>query len=218
VLKIPQLLSREELEQVRVWLRGGRFADGRSAGSGAAGAKQNLVWGGEGDPIEQLAVQALSRSPLFQAYALPCRFAPPMVNRYDPGMHYGDHLDSALMGRSPPMRCDVSVTIFLSEPEEYEGGELVVTTHVGEARIRLPAGWAIVYPSDSLHRVEPVRSGSRLVVVTWAQSLVRDQRVRDMLFDLRRAIEAVEAAGLAAETRNLLVKTHANLYRLFCEP
>jgi PKHD-type hydroxylase len=218
MLRIPQVLDAPALSRIHGWLEEGEFVDGRRSARGfGPEAKQNLVWHREGDPIERLCVEALSENALFQAYVLPCRFAPPMVNRYDPGMQYGAHLDSALMGRSPTMRSDASVTIFLSGPEDYEGGELVVTSRVGEARVKLPAGWALVYPSDTLHRIEPVRSGRRIVVVTWAQSFIRDPQIREMLFDLRRALDAVEAAGAAPETLNLLRKTHTNLYRKFAE-
>ena len=121
------------------------------------------------------------------------------------------------MGRAPRMRCDLSITVFLSAPESYEGGELVVQTRAGELTFKLPAGAALVYPADSLHRVEPVRSGSRLVVVTWAQSQIRDAEVREMLHDLKRAIDHVEAREPGSETLLRLVRTHTNLTRKFAE-
>jgi PKHD-type hydroxylase len=215
MLTISDVLSSAELERIHALIAQGRFVEGTfTAGGPAARAKKNLLLDVRGDEIDQLAIKGLMRNAEFQAYAVPSRFAPPMVTRSSQGMRYGNHIDSALMGRAPRMRCDLSITLFLSDPDSYEGGELVMA---GAPGIKLPAGSAVVYPSDALHRVEEVRRGDRIVLVTWAQSMVRDEQIRAMLFDLRRAIEEVEALGNAPETENLLIKTHANLTRKFAE-
>ncbi len=218
MLNIPDVLSPGDLAQIHDLIGEGRFVKGAwTAGGPAAKVKNNLLLDLEGDRIDQIAIQALLQSTVFQSYAKPLRFAPPMVNKYGKGMGYGDHIDGALMGRAPRMRCDLSITLFLSPPGEYEGGELIFQSHSDQTEVKLPAGAAVVYPSDTLHRVEAVRDGVRLVLVTWAQSMIRDEQIRTMLFDLERAIDQAEASGQSSEAVNLLIKTHANLYRKFAE-
>ena len=218
MLSIPDVLSAAELGQIHQLVGGGRFVEGTwTAGGPAAQVKNNLLLDVEGDGIDRIAINALMNSAVFQAYAIPSRFAPPMVNKYEQGMSYGDHIDAALMGRDPRMRCDLSITLFLTDPDAYDGGEMVFQSGSGATSVKLSAGSAVIYPSDTLHRVEEVRAGERVVIVTWVQSMVRDEQIRTMLFDLGQAIDRVEASGQPPETVNLLVKTHANLMRKFAE-
>lgn len=141
-----------------------------------------------------------------------------MLSRYHPGMTYGVHVDDALMGATEPVRTDIATTIFLSRPEDYDGGELVIEGTGGDAEYKLPAGAAIFYPATSLHRVAPVGRGSRLAAVTWIQSLVREADRREMLFDLDSARRTLfEQTGKTREV-DLLSKTYANLLRLWAEP
>ena len=165
-------------------------------------------------------IRALLGNAVFRAAALPRRLRPILFARYDGTGAYGAHVDDALMGLSAPegpTRVDVSVTVFLVAPETYAGGELVIESTAGETAYKLDAGCALVYPATSLHRVEPVTSGVRLVGVTWAQSLVRDPAAREILFDLDTARRAVFAQSGDTETFRRLAKTHANLLRRWVE-
>jgi len=139
-------------------------------------------------------VSALERTPLFMAAALPLRVFPPLCNRYEPGMAFGAHVDNAIreLPTSPlRVRTDLSATVFLSRPEEYDGGELVVDDTYGAHSVKLPAGDMILYPASSLHRVTPVARGVRLASIFWVQSMVRDDGERALLFDLDMAISQV---------------------------
>jgi PKHD-type hydroxylase len=178
---------------------------------------------GAGPAAEQAQAQviaALSSNPVLAAAALPRRFAPPLFARYTPGMEFGSHMDNTLMGTGRDgerMRSDISITLFLSEPEAYDGGELVMETSGGEAGYKLPAGSAVSYPTTMLHRVNPVTRGTREVAVTWAQSMVRSPDQREILFDLERISRTLfEQGGKSAEF-DLVNKTSANLLRMWVE-
>ncbi|HFD15072.1 MAG TPA: Fe2+-dependent dioxygenase, partial [Rhodospirillales bacterium] len=150
--------------------------------------------------------------------ALPHRVAVPFYARYRPGMAYGEHVDDPVMG--PPggrYRSDVSITVFLNAPEEYDGGELVIETTYGPRAVKLPAGHAVLYPSSSRHRVAEVTRGERLVAVTWVQSLVRDPARREVLFELDRARRALIEADPAAEPARRVQAAYANLVRMWAE-
>jgi PKHD-type hydroxylase len=139
-------------------------------------------------------VTALERTPLFMSAALPLRVFPPLFNRYEPGMTFGAHVDNAIRqvaGSPLRVRTDLSATLFLSAPEEYDGGELVVDDTYGAHSVKLPAGDMILYPATSLHRVQPVTRGVRLASIFWVQSMVRDDGERGLLFDLDMAISQV---------------------------
>jgi PKHD-type hydroxylase len=172
MLRIPKVLGREPLARVRELLARAEFQDGRlSAGAAAGRVKRNQELDPRARQVEELnglVMGGLVRHPLYLAGALPHRVAVPFYARYRPGERYGDHVDDPVMG--PPgarYRSDVSITVFLNEPQEYEGGELTIRTVFGERQVKLPAGDAVLYPSSSLHRVAQVSSGERLVAVTW---------------------------------------------------
>ena len=158
---------------------------------------------------------ALRRHAAFISAALPYRMTEPLFNRYAPGMRYGAHIDNAIMFQTPPLRSDVSVTVFLSEPSEYDGGELVMEEIGARRKLKLAAGAALLYPSTSLHRVEPVTRGARLAAVLWVQSLVRDAEQRRLLFELDRATQAVARRTADAPELALLGKTYHNLLRMW---
>ena len=148
----------------------------------------------EAREMGNVIVSALERTPLFMAAALPLRVFPPLFNRYEPGMAFGAHVDNAIreLTSSPlRVRTDLSATLFLSRPEEYDGGELVVDDTYGAHSVKLPAGDMILYPASSLHRVTPVTRGVRLASIFWVQSMVRDDGERSLLFDLDIAISQV---------------------------
>lgn len=194
------------------------FSDGaRTAGWNARPVKHNLQ--ATHDAAAQLVQQALNRHPLFRTAVFPSRLRAPLFSRYLPGMSYGTHIDNPLMGTTTPLRADLAVTLFLSEPADYEGGELVLDTHSGTQAYKLEAGQALVYPATTLHRVAEVTRGERLAAVLWVQSLVRDAAQREILFDVdtvRRSLWQ-QAGEVSTPEFELLSKTHANLLRAWAE-
>ena len=195
LLHVPQVLTKAEVTDIRQRLDAAGWSDGSvSAGAQAVNIKQNQQLAADSPAFAELSqriAQALSRHPLFVSAALPKHILPPMFNRYENGGHYGNHIDNAIQidrFSGQKIRTDVSTTVFLSEPEEYEGGELIAEDSYGCHEVKLAAGDAIVYPSTSLHRVEPVTSGVRIASFLWTQSLVRDAWRRAMLFDLDMTI------------------------------
>jgi PKHD-type hydroxylase len=195
LLHIPQVLTPPEVADIRQVLDTQGWVDGlRSTGPQAANVKRNLQLD-TASPVfatlSQRIAQALQRHPLFVSAVLPATMLPPMFNRYEGGGHYGNHIDNTIQTdrfSGQKVRTDVSTTVFLSSPDEYEGGELIAEDSFGTHEIKLDAGDAIVYPSTSLHRVERVTSGVRVASFLWTQSLVRDAWRRSMLFDLDMTI------------------------------
>jgi PKHD-type hydroxylase len=216
-LQILTVLSPAEVERAVAELRAGEFVDGkRSAGGRAAEVKHNLQLepkGAEPSPVDETIVTALARHQEFQAFAYPKRILPPLYSKYEPGMHYGAHVDLAIMRKPVPTRTDLAITVFLAPPDSYDGGELIIEDGLGEQEIKLAAGEAVVYPATTMHRVAPVTRGVRLAAVTWVQCAVQDERMRAALYDLARAIRSAEAAGDGA-TSTLLHKCYNNLLRL----
>jgi len=195
LLHIPGVLSREEVAEIRDTLaREGWVSGLQTSGAQAANVKQNQQLSVESPVYGALSkkiADALRRHPMFVSAALPKYILPPMFNRYENGGHYGNHIDNAIQTdrfSGQQIRTDVSTTVFLSEPEEYEGGELIAEDSYGCHEVKLAAGDAIVYPSTSLHRVEPVTRGARIASFLWTQSLVRDPWKRAMLFELDMTI------------------------------
>lgn len=191
LLHIPEVLTKAQVATLRHTLDAGSWLEGaNTAGPLAAEAKHNLQFSTESPDypaLSQTIIVGLERHPLFVSAALPQRILPPMFNRYADGNHYGNHVDNAIQadGRNGErLRTDISVTVFLSEPESYEGGDLIIEDTYGSHEVKLPAGDAIIYPSSSLHRVEPVTAGERVASFVWVQSLVRDAWRRSMLFNL----------------------------------
>ncbi|MGE3251260.1 MAG: Fe2+-dependent dioxygenase [Hyphomonadaceae bacterium] len=220
LLEIKDLLSPAEVARLIELAGKLKFVDGRVSNPHAV-AKNNLQ-ADFGDPLfaesVKIAADAYARSAQFQDFALPRFVAPPMLAKYQPGMNYGAHADAALMtvmGRR--MRSDLSSTIFLNDPRSYEGGELVVHLGVRALPIKLSPGSAIVYPSTTLHEVAPVRSGERLVAITFIQSSVAEEAKRDILFELGE-VAAIEGAKMDWLSRTRLEVARQNLTRMWSEP
>ncbi len=216
---IADVLSADELATVVGQLGKATFVDGKlTAGWHAQLVKHNTQVQEDGSGIlpelQGLVHNAINRNPLFQMAARPKVIRSPLFSRYEPGMSYGTHVDNALMGSDNFwMRSDLSLTLFLSDPETYEGGELVIESTQGEQMFKLPAGAMVIYPSSTLHRVETVTQGIRLAAVTWVQSFVRDMGDREILFDLDTARQLLfETSGKTTEF-DLISKSHANLLR-----
>jgi len=216
IFQVPNVLSSEELAQVQRTLAKAEFIDGKlTAGWYAKGVKHNRqVKGDDGQDLRALIKSALLRHPLFQAAVRPKHIHSLLLSRYDPGMAYGRHTDNALMGQ---YRSDVSFTVFLSAPETYEGGELVMEAADDEWSYKYPAGAAIAYPSSTLHRVNPVISGVRLAAVGWVQSWVKDPAQREILFDLDTVRRSLYAQSGKTDEFDLLCKSLANLTRQWAE-
>lgn len=219
---IPAILGKKQLEHVQSLLKNGSFVDGRlSAGTRARQVKQNEELQSTAAQMERLnglVMGALVQHPLYQAAAMPVRVATPYYARYTECMHYGDHIDDPVMG--PPggqYRSDISTTVFLNEPEAYDGGELVIRTGFGEQSFKLAAGDAIIYPSSSLHHINEVTQGERLVAVTWTQSMVRDPARREILYQLYQARESLLKSRPDDLETTQIDHAYVNLMRLWAE-
>ncbi|MBD2773120.1 Fe2+-dependent dioxygenase [Iningainema sp. BLCCT55] len=217
ILCIDHVLTPTELESIISQLNNAEFIDGKeTAGWHAQQVKNNTQYIASQE-ISSIVTQALKRNRLFQAAVRPKTILPVIFSRYEPGMYYGDHTDNALMGHEILTRSDVSLTLFLSHPSSYIGGELVIDTSLGEQAFKLEAGSMIVYPSSTLHRVETVKEGIRLVAITWIQSIIRDTAEREILFDLDTVRQVIfEKYGKSPEF-DLICKTHANLLRKWAD-
>ena len=221
LLTLPQILSAEEVLQFRRLLEGAAWQDGAAtAGSVARHAKHNQQLDAQ-DPLGlQLGEHLLRRlgeTPQFISAALPRRIYPPKFNRYAGGGQYGAHVDAAIMllpGSGESLRTDLSATLFLCEPEEYEGGELEIEDAYGAQAVKLAAGDLVLYPSTSLHRVTPVTAGARIASFFWIESLVGDDRSRTLLYDLDQAIQDLTATLTSQDERVLrLTGVYHNLVR-----
>lgn len=227
LLHIPQVLQPEQVRFLREKLDavGETWVDGRvTAGHQGASVKRNLQIA-ENTPLARelgdVILAALERNALFISAALPNRVYPPMFNRYEGGMQFGSHVDGAvrLLPRSgEKIRTDVSATLFLASPEEYDGGELVIEDTYGMHSVKLAAGDMVLYPSTSLHRVSPVTRGARIASFFWIQSLVADDGQRAMLFELDTAIQRLNASNADEAARIHLTGCYHNLLRMWSKP
>ncbi len=215
---IGDVLIGDEVAAARKVLAGAEFADGKAtAGWHARLVKNNLQASSRDASVVKLRdtlAEKIASNPVFRLLARPKALTPLILSRYEPGMAYGSHVDDALMNG---VRTDVSFTLFLSDPDTYEGGALVIETSGGEEDVKLPAGSLVAYPSTTLHRVAEVSKGARLAAVGWARSFIRDPAQRELLFDLETARQSLfKQHGKTAEF-DLLSKSGANLLRMWAE-
>lgn len=220
ILRIKKVLNDSTVGKVQSLLNGAMFVNGAlSAGSLAAKVKYNEELSLQSPLHQQLNQQVMSalvQNAQYQAAVLPLKVATAFYSRYQQGMSYGAHVDDAVMGPvSGRYRSDVSTTVFLNSPEDYEGGELVIHTQYGKESVKLEAGDAVVYPSSSLHEVAEVTSGQRLVAVTWAQSMVKSTEQREMLFNISQIRESLTSQNDDEKAR--LDQVYANLLRMWSE-
>ena len=220
LLAVPQVLSAEQLARCRELLSRAEWIDGRTtAGYQGASVKRNQQVAENAPVARQLGeiiLAALERNALFISAALPKRVYPPMFNRYEGGMHFGNHVDNAVRlhpADGTKFRTDISATLFLAAPEEYEGGELLIEDTYGLQQVKLPAGDMVLYPATSLHRVNPVTRGARVASFFWVESMVRDDADRTLLFDLDTAIQRLNATNADAQARLSLTNCYHNLLR-----
>ena len=220
LLKIPNVLDRQQLDTVRNALANARFIDGKlSAGKAAQSVKNNEEADGSLEGmrhLNDLVIGTLCRHPTFRTAALPTGVSPAFFARYGPGMSYGYHVDEAV-GKDHQNRADIAITVFLSDVDEYDGGELAIQTSFGEQEVKLPAGDVVVYPASSLHEVRQVTRGHRLVAVAWSQSLIRDPARRELLYELYEARELSLADGVDEKLVARLQKVYANLLRMWAD-
>lgn len=198
LITIPEVFSRDEVRDIRAQLDAADWEDGKkTAGAQSQQVKNNRQLSPVGDvsrDLGQVILERLGQSPLFLSAALPLRILPPMFNRYEAGETFGVHVDNAI--RANPfngdrIRTDLSMTVFFSDPDEYDGGELIVEDHYGAQEVKLPAGDMVLYPSTSLHEVVPVTRGARVSSFFWLQSMVRSNEQRTILFDLDQTIQTL---------------------------
>jgi PKHD-type hydroxylase len=220
VIEIPELFTRDEVGEMRDALASADWSDGRTtAGYRAARVKDNEQLPIDHPLARQLGDRVLARlsqTPLFIAAALPARVLPPRFSRYAGRGHYGNHVDNAIFplpGTGEHVRSDVSATLFLSDPDEYDGGELVIEDMFGIHRAKLPPGHAIVYPGSSLHRVEPITRGVRYAAFFWTQSFVASAERRRLLFELDGAIQSVATDHPEHGSVDTLTQVYHNLLR-----
>lgn len=216
---IPDVLTPAELGQLRALAASAPFVDGRITAAGSP--VKNNVQVGDRNALQQssrIVAQALLRSEDFRVFAFPKTIMPPLLTRYDQGMHYGVHVDAAYMQIGErALRSDLSGTIFISDESDYEGGALRIRLGSADVRIKGKAGSAIVYPSTSLHEVEPVTSGSRLVALTFIESRVANSEQRDLLFELHE-IGALAGERMGIDTYTRLQRVQENLLRNWGDP
>jgi PKHD-type hydroxylase len=223
LLHIPGVFTPDEVAELRARLEAGPWADGNvTSGHQSATAKVNRQLpedSSEARDVGGLVLQALNASPMFVAAALPHTIFPPLFNRYEGGEHFGLHVDNAIRQRgSLRIRSDLSCTLFLSDPADYDGGELIIEEMYGPQSVKLPAGDLVLYPSKSLHRVTPVTRGARISSFFWLQSLVRDDADRETLFRLDVAIQRLSADRGPKDVAVLeLTAVYHNLLRRWTE-
>jgi PKHD-type hydroxylase len=224
LLQVPNVLTREQVDQARQVLDQAPWVDGRvTAGPQSARVKQNMQLPEDSPAARQLGdliLGALQRNPLFMSSALPLRIFPPLFNRYEGGQSFGTHVDNAIRqvtGTPHRIRTDLSATLFFSEPDDYDGGELVVEDTYGAHSVKLPAGHLILYPATSLHHVRPVTRGARVASFFWIQSMVREDAERTLLFDLDSEIQ--QLAQTQSDQRSVVSLTgiYHNLLRRWAE-
>ncbi|HFC93012.1 MAG TPA: Fe2+-dependent dioxygenase [Leucothrix mucor] len=222
LITIDNLLDQQTLKTAREMLDNADFIDGKlSAGKEAKSVKNNEELSLQSplhQKLNQLVMGSLVQNKKFQTAALPLKLATAFYARYTSGMTYGYHVDDPIMGpMSGRYRTDISVTVFLSDKSEYEGGEIIIKTEFGDHKVKLSAGSAVVYPSRSLHRVAPVTKGVRLVAVTWAQSLVKSNEQRELLYDLSIARDKLIAEMPQSDETGRVSRAYANLLRMWSE-
>jgi PKHD-type hydroxylase len=221
LLQVENLLTPDTVAHINRVLDKATWIDGRvTAGYQSERVKHNLQLpedSNEARELREIVLAALARNALFVGAVLPHRIFPPLFNRYDAGMIFGPHVDNALRGGSNPIRTDLSATLFLSNPEDYDGGELLIDDTYGCHSVKLSAGSLILYPATSLHRVNPITRGARKSCFFWVQSFVRDDTRRTVLFDLDVAIQRLTQRLHDAPELLQLTACYHNLIRMWAE-
>lgn len=224
LLHVPQVLNPDELLQLQTLMAKAEWTDGKvTAGTQSAQVKRNMQLPEasiETEEARQIVLKALSRNALFFSAALPKKIYPPLFNQYREGMDFGAHIDNAVRTHAASgmhVRTDVSCTLFLADPDSYEGGELVVEDTYGHQMVKLPAGDMVLYPGTSLHHVRPVTRGARLASFFWLQSMIRDDAQRTLLFDMDAAIATLRQQMGDTSAVIRLTGNYHNLIRMWAD-
>jgi PKHD-type hydroxylase len=222
---VPDVLNKAEVAEFRAVMDAAAWEDGRStAGAQSALVKKNEQLPPNGETARQLGqriIKALTANALFISAAIPLHIFPPLFNRYGAGHHFGVHVDNAVRGDHQTgmrIRTDLSITLFLSEPDEYDGAELIVEDYYGSHEVKLPAGHLVLYPASSLHMVTPITRGTRVASFFWLQSMIRDAHARSMIFDLDTTIQSLVARLGRDDSETVrLTGIYHNLIRYWAE-
>ena len=218
---IKGILDQEQLAVAHRLIAAGQYADGStSAGLAARRVKHNeelALNTTQQSDLNNLVMGSLVKNPVYRSAVMPLKIAAPYYAHYTEGMSYGEHVDDPIMGVGDSYRTDVSITVFLNEPDEYEGGELTISSQYGEVSNKLPAGDAILYPSGSLHQIKPISKGTRLVAVTWAQSMIRDTGQRELLYNLSQARDELIKNDPESPVTQKVSTSYINLVRMWAE-
>ena len=215
-----ELLKPEELVEIGKLLNDVSFEDGaKTASMGARQVKNNLQANPDDEAmqaIEAIFRKAINESPLIQQAMMPHKVRRPLLSKYGQGMQYGWHTDSPLMD-DPAIRTDVAMTLFLSDPASYQGGELVLVSPNGNIPVKLPAGQCVVYPTTMVHCVSPITSGERIALVTWMQSKIRAQDQREIVFNISQVMASLNQNMPNSQEANMLMQSYSNLVRMWAE-
>jgi len=222
LVTIPNVLDKEDISVIQDLMASANFHEGTiSAGSEAKRVKNNhemFISDTEMQRLNNLLMGKLVQNPTYIATAFAAKIAAPYYAKYSEGMHYGKHVDDPVMGpANQRYRSDISITLFLNEPDDYDGGELTISTAFGEQKIKLNAGDAVLYPSSSTHQVAKVTRGERLVAVTWLQSTIRDPAKREILYNLSQARESLIQKSPASKELEQLSNGYVNLLRMWSD-
>jgi PKHD-type hydroxylase len=222
IIHVKQLLKPEELQQIDFLLQQIPFEDGKNTASGAAKEVKNNMQATRDENqhkrhLQQLVFNAIASNTLIQAAVMPKNMLPPIISKYSNSMEYGWHTDSPVMTIEYTIRVDLSITVFLSDPTTYTGGELVIQMPTGNVMYKLNRGDAIIYPTTKLHRVNPVTEGERVACVTWIQSLIKDTEKRELLFQLKSIQEAVATKDLHSPENLAMLQVYSNLMRMWTD-
>lgn len=224
LLEIPNILTKDQLRKCRRALDEAKWIDGKVTAGHQSGKAKNNMQLAEGSPLAlemgDAILTALEKNPLFMSAALPLKVFPPLFNHYSGGQSFGTHVDNAIRqikGTNHRVRTDLSATLFFSEPDEYDGGELVVEDTYGTKEVKLPAGHMILYPASSLHHVTPVTRGTRVSSFFWIQSMVRDDAKRALLFDMDNAIQSIARDAPEHPSSVQMTGVYHNLLRMWAD-
>lgn len=222
ILQISGLLKQTDLEKIDSLLPKIPFEDGKNTATGAAKeSKSNLqastVENNFRREVQQIVFSAIAANPLIQAAAMPKAMLPPIISKYNNGMNYGWHTDSPVMTIDYTIRVDLSITVFLSDPNTYTGGELEIEMPTGNILYKLNKGDAVIYPTTKLHRVKPVTEGERVACVTWMQSLVKDTEQRELLFQIKSIQESISAKDIQSPENLAMLQVYSNLMRMWTD-
>ncbi len=222
IIEINQLLKPDQLAQIDLLISQIPFENGKNTATGAAKELKNNLQATTQDSaskrqLQQMVFTAIASNPIIQSGVMPKNILPPIISKYNNGMEYGWHTDSPVMTIDYTIRVDLSITVFLSDPSTYKGGELVIHTPSGFVQYKMNKGDAVIYPTTKLHCVNPVTEGERIACVTWMQSLVKDTEKRELLFQLKTIQESIASKDLTGVDNLMLLQVYSNLMRMWTD-